>query len=286
MRDSLSWGQWIAKRAARAGICVAGCAVTKLSLRTNQAFHVLMYHRFGHRLRDPYVLSPEMFETQMARLASHGVAISLADVEAWLRGEASIEPGSVLVTIDDGDPTVHSKALPILGAYGIPAVVYTLGGRPDGWPTMSDKQLIEIDRAGLTIASHTNSHRNLNELPTKDMIMELRDSKDRLEQVIGKAITSVAYPFGTPLHVSPRVADCAREMGYTTGFTSIHGGINIKGTQHPLLLPRVKVESGDPSWMFEQSCHGALNLWRFLDHGVSWLRRGRETMSFDRQAAM
>ncbi len=48
------------------------------------------------------------------------------------------------------------------------------------------------------------------------------------------------------------------------GFTSQHGAIE-RGAPDWLQLPRVKVEAGDPGWLFPQLCHGALDVWRMVD---------------------
>ena len=47
------------------------------------------------------------FEREMAYLATSGRAISLQDVEAFIQGGKPLRAGSVLVTFDDGDPSVQ-----------------------------------------------------------------------------------------------------------------------------------------------------------------------------------
>jgi hypothetical protein len=40
-----------------------------------------------------------------------------------------------------------------------------------------------------------------------------------------------------------------------------------------MLLPRVKVESGDPRWLFPLLCRGAMDAWRLVDIGLQGLQR-------------
>jgi hypothetical protein len=35
-----------------------------------------------------------------------------------------------------------------------------------------------------------------------------------------------------------------------------------------LTLPRVKVEGGDPGWLFPQLCRGRLDCWRLVDRAL------------------
>ncbi|MFD9129979.1 polysaccharide deacetylase family protein, partial [Kitasatospora sp. NPDC059571] len=54
--------------------------------------------------------------------------VSIDQVEEACRGGRPLPPHSVLITFDDGDPTVHGRALPQLAARGIPAVCFVIPG--------------------------------------------------------------------------------------------------------------------------------------------------------------
>ncbi|WP_428976916.1 polysaccharide deacetylase family protein [Sphingobium yanoikuyae] len=183
-----------------------------------------------------------------------------------MRGEVELPNNSVLVTIDDGDPSVYDLALPILRQYEVPAVLYTLAGSVPGFPVMSDEHIKSVHRAGITIGSHGLTHRSMAQLSLADARHELVSSKHRLESLIGVPVTSFAYPFGTKSHVSWDVVQLAIEAGYTTAVTSVHGRLTQQ-QGHPLLLPRVKIEAGDPNWLFEHLCRGSMDWWRLVDEG-------------------
>jgi hypothetical protein len=115
------------------------------------------------------------------------------------------------------------------------------------------------------------SHRSMAKIPLQEARREARDSRKRLEDLMGRPVTAFAYPFGTRADYSPEVAEVLREEGYDLAFTSQHGA--VRGGFDPLLLPRVKVESGDPSWVFPLLCRGAMDAWRLIDVGLQGLQR-------------
>lgn len=68
------------------------------------------------------------FARQLDLLLETSVPVSLDRVEEAVRGGRALPPYSVLVTFDDGDTSVHSVALPLLAARGIPAVCFVVAG--------------------------------------------------------------------------------------------------------------------------------------------------------------
>lgn len=261
----ISQGRWAAKKGARLAVAALG------RLGAAKGIRVLTYHRFGPAHRMPFTVTEEAFEREMRFLAQAKRAVSLAEVEAHLAGRTRLPDGSVLVTIDDGDPSVRTLALPILHRHGVPAVLYALAGRPEGFETLSDAELREVADGGITIGSHSVSHASMARLAPERARAEARDSRHHLEDVVGREVRSFAYPFGTRRDVSPAAAAILAEAGYTTGFTSLHGAIGgpVAEGRARLLLPRVKVESGDPAWLFPALCGGAMDRWRLVDEGLS-----------------
>lgn len=260
--------RWLAKKAARLAVSSLGAFASATGVR------VLTYHRFGPSTRMPFTVTAEQFEREMRFLAESGRAVSLAQIEAHLDGRSTLPAGRVLVTIDDGDPSVRAIAHPILQSHGVPSVLFALSGRPEGFEVMSGRDLRELSDAGMTIGSHTRSHRSMAQASTSEAAREARDSKSWLEDEIGRPVTSFAYPFGTRRDISDDAAQVLEEAGYTTGFTSLHGAIEgpVRGRER-LLLPRVKVESGDPARAFPALCNGAMDRWRIVDDGLSGLQR-------------
>src|SRR3954469_4345989 len=123
-KEMLRWGM---KKAARGGVALTssmlGMSGKKRYVRW-PSVRVLTYHRFGNKTYDPFCVSPADFATQMAFLADHKCALSLADFERFLAGGIAPPHNSVLVTIDDGHLSTWSTAMPILQKHGVPAVAF------------------------------------------------------------------------------------------------------------------------------------------------------------------
>ena len=62
-----------------------------------------------------------------------------------------------------------------------------------------------------------------------------------------------------------RTTGLLHAAGYRFAFTSQHGCIGYGRSRNCLMLPRIKVEAGDPAWLFPKLCDGALDGWRYVD---------------------
>lgn len=94
-------------------------------------------------------------------------------------------------------------------------------------------------RSGVTIGSHTVSHRNLSSLDQLGLREELERARAEIGAALGALPDEVAYPYG--LH-NVDVINAARHAGYTTGVT-MQFGLVTRG-QDPLALPRINVPAG------------------------------------------
>jgi len=309
--------RWLAKKTARRSLAAAAtfCMGFKsLAARNNggrspeaACVRVLTYHRCGRRARDPFCVSPEMFDAQMRLLAEKGLAVSLAELEAFLAGRASLPDGAVLVSVDDGCRSVLTQMLPVWRRHEVPAVVYVNPGlieqqHGDGRasrkhqhtaqidsvpgvaeaafghesghaePLMSWDDLGELVEAGIAVGSHGLTHRSLGRMSEREAREEAVRSRRLLEERLGVQVHSFAYPFGTRADFSPATARLLAEAGYTTAMTSQHGAVTAQSP--PLELPRVKVEGGESLRMFAAICRGALDGWRVVDRHLWRLQLG------------
>jgi peptidoglycan/xylan/chitin deacetylase (PgdA/CDA1 family) len=277
--SSISLLRWGFKKAARMGIVLislfSGHVDFRRKVSAASRVRVLTYHRFGSVSRDPFCLSLKDFEAQMAWLASQKRAISLIDLERFLRGEQDLPNGSVLVTIDDGYSSVYWGALPILRKYGIPCVLFlTVGAiqeiaqeidliteEPEPHLTWPEVQV--LNQAGCTIASHGWTHRSLGNISLAEVEEEAIHSRQILEKHLQEPMGAFAYPFGTQADFNESTAKILSESGYQFVFTSQHGA--VQQSLDSLMLPRIKVESGEPLWMFKWLAQGGLDGWQLID---------------------
>ena len=125
------------------------------------------------------------------------------------------QPG-VVYTFDDGYEDFYTKAYPLIvknKAYGMVAVITS---RNDD-KHINAEQIREMDRAGIIIASHTETHRNLTKLSDKEIEWELKTSKEKLEKIVGHKIDIIVYPYGA---YNDKVISIAKKVGYKYGITT------------------------------------------------------------------
>jgi peptidoglycan/xylan/chitin deacetylase (PgdA/CDA1 family) len=144
----------------------------------------------------------------------------------------------VMITFDDGYRDVLWHAAPVLHRLHMPATEYVITGRvSNGDPSfLTWPQLARLEKLGLTIGSHTVTHRDLVLMPPSEALRELRDSRRSLEQHLGHTVQWFAYPFGAE---SPAVVALAERAGYVLAVTT-QGG-TAQSASAPLLLHREEV---------------------------------------------
>ncbi|MDB6073519.1 MAG: hypothetical protein JWO89_1159 [Verrucomicrobiaceae bacterium] len=186
---------------------------------------ILGYHDFRDHGGTPMMIAEPKFRQQMEAVRDSKIpVIPLSDVLAWKRGEKNIPEEAICITMDDGYVGVYQYAYPILKEMGFPFTVYlyknyvNIGGRSMKW-----EQIKEMMEHGCEVASHTVSHSALTKKGTRTdaeyeswLLGELKESKEFLEQHIGKPCLSVAYPYGS---YSDTIMELGQQVGYEAGVT-------------------------------------------------------------------
>jgi peptidoglycan/xylan/chitin deacetylase (PgdA/CDA1 family) len=206
---------------------------------------ILMYHRIDvvkaslPEITQRLTVAPGVFDAQMRWLVRNGfhTVTPLQAFEA-LEYRRALPSHPVLITFDDGYRDVLGKAAPELHRLHLHAVEFVITGRTSGpdpsfltWP-----ELFRLQRLGVSIGSHTVTHRVLTELPPSQAFAELRDSRAALQRHLGHPVQWFAYPFGA---VDAQAARMVRRAGYVLAVTTA-GGSEQSG-RAPLLLHRDEV---------------------------------------------
>lgn len=110
---------------------------------------------------------------------------------------------------------------------------------------MSWDQVKESLAAGITIGSHTHSHRVLSTLSLADQFEEFRLSKEILERELKVPIRSIAYPVGGETDCHHETAGLAQKCGYELGF-SFQTGANRLERLNPFRIGRISAEESIP----------------------------------------
>lgn len=189
---------------------------------------IFMYH-YIQEPPDPrsdaigYGLSvrPEDFAKQMAYLDEHRYhPVTLADLRAYLQGQAALPDKPVVLTFDDGYLDFYTTAFPILKAHHFRAVAYIVSGfTPFNDRYMSPEQIREIDAYGIEIGAHTFSHVDLTGRGV-DLQQQLVGSKAQLEGMVGHPVVDFCYPSG---RFNADVVNAVRAAGYESATTTAEG---------------------------------------------------------------
>ncbi len=192
---------------------------------------ILCYHAVDPEWRSPLAVHPAEFESHMSWLARNRVVLPLERAVTRLDASGRLPSGETAITFDDGFRSVFEHALPSLRRHGLPATVFVVagtlaeGGRsvdwvdtPPPWPleTLSRDEVLSLQDAGVSIGSHSYSHRILPELSEDECERDLRASRELLEDVTGRAVPFVAYPRG--LH-DAKVRRATARAGFRNAFT-------------------------------------------------------------------
>ena len=186
---------------------------------------ILCYHDFRDHGGTALLISEAKFRQQMEAIRDAKIpVIPLSDVLAWKRGEKNIPEESICITMDDGWVGVYQYAYPILKEMGFPFTVYlykkyvNIGGRSMKW-----EQIKEMMDHGCEVGSHTVSHEALTKKGKRTdaeyeqwLLAEMKDSKEFLEQHLGKPCLSIAYPYGNH---NDTITQLAQQVGYDAGVT-------------------------------------------------------------------
>jgi peptidoglycan/xylan/chitin deacetylase (PgdA/CDA1 family) len=109
---------------------------------------------------------------------------------------------------DDGHP-LDLRLADLLARYRIPATFYIPLGNGER-PVMEASQIREIS-GGFDVGAHTSHHVDLTALSEQAVRREVADSKNRLEDVTGRAVGCFCYPLG---RFNGKTACTVREAGF------------------------------------------------------------------------
>lgn len=233
-------------------------------------FTILMYHmicspKTGEEAR--YACPPELFEQHLRFLkSSNHTPVSLEKVEAQLLSGEILPENAVAITLDDGFEDNYTNAYPLLKKYDIPATIFLTSGLMGGtnqWMSKRDfperkmlnwQQIREMNRDDISFGAHTVSHPKLSELDAEASTKEIIQSKQTIEEKLGKPCHHFAYPYGL---FTEQTSNIVGDAGFTLACSTRSGFNNHE--RDPLVLHRVEVYGTDPVWKLKQKMTYGLN---------------------------
>lgn len=169
--------------------------------------------------------SPRRLHRLMTALSAKGYTFAAHQETAANDVENS---RTILVTFDDGYRHLAEVLPTFMQDFGIMPVVFVPTkyiGKRNTWDYsfflqplehLTSQEIRSLSEMGVRFGSHSHSHIDLRSCSSETLRRELEASKKILEDITGKPITLISYPFG---RYSPAVLDMVRELGYTEGFT-------------------------------------------------------------------
>lgn len=176
-------------------------------------------------------VSPERFETHLRWLSKRRERV--VPLRKFLR--ASEKENLIAITFDDGFRDNLTVALPLLEKYDLPMTLFVAAGfiGEDDYLTAGDIQTL-ASHPLVTIGSHGFWHRHLTLLSEEEVLFELSESKKRLEEITGKEIDLLAYPYGD---CSAKVEKTSEKCGYAAAW-SVWNGRNTQFSRRRVPLGR------------------------------------------------
>jgi len=243
----------------------------RLTPRREASIPILMYHSISgsaDRLHGYYGITttPAIFAAQMESLHASGFrTCSLGEAIDQLNGAASTASKSVVLTFDDGYADFYRQAFPVMNRFGFTATVFLPTAFISGQRVqflqkdcLTWSEVRELHQNGIRFGSHTVTHPRLRELSTGAINDELVNSKNVIEEKLGAAADSFAYPYAFPqadANFKRVLRELLQEAGYQNGVSTIVGRASRKSD--PLFIERLPVNSFDDLALFRAKLAGA-----------------------------
>jgi len=224
--------------------------------RTKPAYQihrrVLMYHSISqHKQTDEniYSLSQQDFAQHVELLHE----LHKTETSKVVKLDSSDRCG-ITITFDDGYQDTLTIAAQTLVEKNLPFTVFVSSANITSGDSkfLNQQELIELSKvSGATIGSHGHAHTHLAEMTPQDVESDLKQSKDWLEQIVQRPVTTLSYPHGS---YNDDVVRIASEIGFEYAATSKWGVFEV-GTKK-LEIPRIDIWSQDSRAVLQQKLFG------------------------------
>jgi len=202
---------------------------------------ILEYHDISEKtdhertLHSPYVILKNKFYDQMNWLSTEG--FRTLTIDDAISGR--IPKKAVVLTFDDGHISNYEFAFSILKEFNFSATFFIVPQLVGKRNYITRDQILEMYEHGMRFESHSLTHRYLIKLATADLILELRNSKKNIEEMIHSEVNHFSVPFG---FYNGNLISFAKEIGYRTLVTEDFGYYRPDQNSFQI-LPRFTVKS-------------------------------------------
>lgn len=204
---------------------------------------ILMYHEVsevterGKKVRSTnpsYSVSVKQFSKQMEFLARNDYQTLF--LNKIIDDTLEKHHKCVAITFDDGFQDNYTNAFPILKEFGLTATIFIATDFAGQDKYMDWYQLAEMNNSGISIQSHTVSHKPLSVQSIDEIRHELYSSKKTIEDHLGSTVDFLSAPHGM---IDRRVINVARAVGYRGICTSEPGFNHLY--RFPAIFKRINI---------------------------------------------
>jgi peptidoglycan/xylan/chitin deacetylase (PgdA/CDA1 family) len=212
-----------------------------------------MYHevdRFINRshqryFASNYYLSEINFDLQMKYLIQNDISTLFfhENFNEKMNSKMIGLPRQIVITFDDGYQGNYECAFSILKKYNLKAIFFVVTKWVGKKGMMTWEQLRNMGKYGMSIQSHTHSHKPLQSLSGGQIEKELVESKKLIEDNIQKCVTSISLPHGS---INRRIIELSIKTNYKFIFTSEVDYYDARRTGELLpitIVPRIPVRT-------------------------------------------
>lgn len=203
---------------------------------------VLMFH---HVTDDPNIIEPNCvcginkFKETITQLLEDGIeVVNPTTALSYIKNKH--DRPFVLITFDDVPFDALENAVPILRKQKLPYTFFISPSFMNNKEYLSEEDVKELAKDPLcTIGAHTMTHPMLRKVNNPKE--EIEQSKLLLENIIGRKVEFMAYPYGKHSSISLKIRKYAKEVGFKAAFGTIHGKINRLSSMYLFYLPRIVI---------------------------------------------
>src|SRR5438445_7389547 len=155
---------------------------------------VLMYHDLlGPSVpfpgsHEPHTPTTAAFRAQLVTLLDLRMAVTRLDSHLASSAGTGAVPPACVMTFDDGHESNLALALPLLQEFGSRATFFVTVDWIGTSGYLTWPQVRTLADAGMEIGSHSMTHRPPSTLSSAELSVELRESKMRIEDRVGRPV--------------------------------------------------------------------------------------------------
>lgn len=234
-----------------------GSNLINQTIDSNLQIPVLMYHFFydeskGEVRQDTNFVEVKEFDEQLQTLQKKDYqTLTMRELLYFMEKRAQVPEHSVVITIDDGDPSVHTYAYPIIKKHEMNATVFLICGWEEQTLSWNNWEMRED---GIELQSHSfdmhqwgcsgMGHGGL--LQCVEYETGVQDTRMAFDYCDGGFV--YCYPFGDVNdHAKQIIKDGGALLAFTTEFGKVSQDLDV------LALPRVRVIGGNGLEIFVKS---------------------------------